>query len=154
MPSIELRWESVDEFWPEGEPLMRQEYDECSSPGASPFAPDRLSFDLLERHNLLFISTARVNGALGAYLFWSLGPNLESHGERIASQGLWYSARRFRRWNLGISLLRWSLPHISAKAALIELHHPTGGRGARLGPVFRRLGASPCNSTFLLRSVS
>lgn len=155
MPDITIKWESWGEFWPDGQKLLWEEYDEHreSSGLWKPHAPHVEVLNAMSLSGLLHISVARVNGVMGAFCMFTLDVDLESAGYIIARQGAFYATRRFRQYHLGLKVFREGLKKMrELKASEIELHHPVGGRGMRLASLFFRLKARPCNVTYLLRS--
>jgi hypothetical protein len=146
VPQIDFRVEHWDEFWPDAAGLVQEEFDEHAVELGlrNPPVPDTAILSAIEQQRRLILTTARVNGAIGAYLAWIVDVDLESKGHTVYRQGPFYSSKRFTKYSLGVRLLRKSLElirHNSLEAVEIELHHPPVGRGAKLRGVFTALGA-------------
>ena len=144
---MSFRTESWDEFWPDAEDLLREEYDEHARALKlwKPPVPDTDVLAALVAARRLVVMTARVNGAMGAYLGWLIDADLESKGHVLYRQGSFYASERFAKHSLGMRLLRNSLRLFRAhtlEPIELDLHHPPLGRGARLERVFEALGAT------------
>lgn len=152
MPSIEFSWESWGEFWPDGEALLREEYEEFKGPlGLTwPFAPATALLSAIPQ-GIFSIAVARVNGVPKGAFALTFEPDVESSGRIIAKQGFWYVSRDCVKHDLGRKL--WAMALAKAKLAkvdVLELHHPPRGRGARLSSFFSSLGAKPMKVSYYL----
>jgi len=147
VPQIDFRIEPWDEFWPDAIDLAQEEFDEYATALKlwKPHMPDTDVLGALAQQNRLVPMTARVNGAIGAYLVWVVDVDLESKGRTLYRQGPFYASQRFAKYSLGMRLLRKSLQLIQRniiEPVEVDLHHPPVGRGVRLGKVFEAMGAT------------
>lgn len=148
--SLTLALEPWTEVWPEVNRLGEAHFAEVEGPLATrrPFLLDAIQMELACRSGTLKIFTARSGRRLLGYLTWSLLMDPESAGNLIAQQGAWYVAPGEA---CGLKLLHFSLEWLrSSGVAFAFPHHRALGRGARLGPVLRRLGAVPIQTTYFL----
>jgi len=156
VPQVEFRIESWDEFWPDGMSLMQEEFNEYANALGlwKPHEPDTDILEALVQRGLLVLMVARVNGAVGAYLWWVVDRDVESKGHTIYRQGPFYAATRFAKYSLGMKLLRRSLEMIRRNvvgSVEVDLHHPPTGRGAQLEKIFTAMGAREVATHYRLR---
>jgi hypothetical protein len=156
VPQVDFQIEPWSDFWPDAADLTQEEFDEHVGMLrlTSPHVPDVATLSALVDQGRLVLATARVNGAIGAYLGWIVDANVESKGQVIYRQGPLYAAKRFAKHSLGVRLLRKSLELIQRNVVgyvEVDLHHPPLGRGARLGGVFKALGATEVARHYRLR---
>lgn len=152
---VQLARERWSSFWPEARRLFELHHAEVSRPG-------RMNLDVLQASqidllDLSVIVTARdfslKDPPLLGYCIWMLGTDLEFAGVRTATQGPWYVEPEVRKTSpsLGIRLLRESLPLLRKLGVQTAFpHYWEKGGGARLGSVFRRLGAEPLETVWQL----
>ena len=141
---IELtNWAGI---WPEAEGLMAAHHEELE--GQSPLAK-RMPFQIdykwaqaLDSAGALSIVAARADGVLVGYCIWYLGPNLESAGIKVASQGPWYVEQSWRG-RAGMKLFDRSLEQLRNLGVQCAYpHHWLFGGGIRLGEYFvKKYGA-------------
>jgi hypothetical protein len=146
VPQVDFAIEPWHTFWPDAAGLMQEEFDEYAQALKlwKPPAPDTAALEVLHAQGALVLTTARVNGALGAYLTWFVSKDIESIGHTLYHQGPFFASKRFARYALGMKLLRRSLKLIqtnSPEPVEVDLHHPPVGRGLRLDRLFVALGA-------------
>ena len=156
MAQVEFAMESWEDFWPDAEGLLREEFTEYAGRLGlwKPHSPDVAILAHLVAQGRLVLATARVNGVLGAYLMWLVDADVESTGHTVYRQGPFYASRRFARHALGVKLLRRSIRLIRTNTHVpveVDLHHPPEGRGLRLGGFFQALGARPVATHYRLR---
>ena len=151
MPSLKLNWETWEDFWPEGQKMTQREYDEHSG-WLDAKRPFKLDDKILEQENsrgVFNIATARVNGKLAGYCFWTLQTDIESEGLLIAIQGALYVLPE--ALPCGVKLFKWCLGELKASGIkFVYLHHPVYGRGVGLEKLFSRLGGRKTNVQYLL----
>lgn len=134
-------WEPLESCYPEGQALMSAHLSESDSSEHHPLKMNVPLLTELEKQGLFRVMTARVDGRLVGYITWSLVPDAESEGIVIADQGAWYCEPD---QPLGRKLLNQSFKELKAMGVQsVHLHHPENGRGAKLGALFKRLGAVP-----------
>jgi len=156
MPQVDFAIERWEEFWPDAEGLLREEFAEYAGKLGvwKPHEPDTAVLEFLVAQGRLVLATARVNGVIGAYLMWLVDADVESRGHTVYRQGPFYAGRRFAKHGLGAKLLRRSLRQIRAGTDVpveVDLHHPPVGAGLRLGGFFQALGARPVAVHYRLR---
>ena len=84
-----------------------------------------------------------------AYCIWTREPDTEAVGHTIINQGAWYCLPGH---NLGLRLLTWCIDRLRENGTThVRLHHTLSGRGARLAPLFKRMGAVECKREYDLR---
>jgi hypothetical protein len=139
---IRIGWETLTSWWADAEPLAVAHYAEVNA-GDRHGHPFKLDLPLLldaERRGAFRVISARVNGELKGYITWSFIPDTESAGIVIADQGAWYVDPSSP--GLGRKLLDRSIAMLrDLGIQSVELHHQLNGRGAKLGSLFRRMGA-------------
>lgn len=144
--------ESWDTFWPDADALARRHWDEVDG-GVEPrrvYAPDAAKMRALQTLGIMQIVTARQAGRLVAYATWNITPDIESMRLLIAQQGAWYAAPDAPR-GAGYRVFEYSVAWLrSLGVHMIYPHHRTQGRGADLGPFFRRWGAKHIQNTYSL----
>jgi hypothetical protein len=119
--------------------------------------PFKLNVPLLlqqEQAGVFKFMGARVNGELVGYLMWTFYPDPESEGVMIADQGPWFviDDPRLRRLHLGKKMLdRGISDALKAGFHNFDLHHQINGRGANLGAMFTRMGATEYQRRYRLR---
>lgn len=156
MPFVELSWASWDEFWPEGQELLKTEYDEYVEL-LGLWRQHEVDIELAKatmQAGLLYVAIARVNGAMTGYCMISIAPDLESRGNVIATQGpFWVKAqRRHKGLGLGAKLLGMCIERAKNLGANdLDLHHPIVGRGRSLAKFFQFIGAKPMNMSYRLK---
>src|ERR1700689_2021523 len=119
MPSIEIAQERWKEFWVEGEALCREEYIEAKD-SLWPQWEYNLDVSLLAHLDImdvLQIWTARVNGKLVGYIWWTLQNDPESKNLRMAVQGPWFVKpdHKFARLSLGKRLYDQSTEYLRTR---------------------------------------
>lgn len=136
------------------EPLARAHFNEVAGElePKRQFGLDRGVMETLAKLGVLRVWVARVNGQVAGYCTWNISNDPESNGMLMADQGGWYVTPRYKQAGLGLGLLRAGLAGLkSAGVQNVLLHYRMAGRGdARLGHVFRRLGAVPHESRYSL----
>jgi hypothetical protein len=129
--------------WPECEALALVHAEEAND-GARHGRPFKVNTKLLqemENAGQFLCVGARINGKLVGYLTWSFIPDIESEGVTIADQGAWFVTPDAPGW-IGPRMLKQSIAAFKAMGVqVVELHHQLNGRGARLGTLFKRMGA-------------
>ena len=135
--------ELVATVWPELVALGRTHFAEVFGDGADPcsdnYVPVFDKFNSACVSGTLRLFTARFDGVLVGYIFWSLGMDCLRGNMRVALLGPWYSDCAHKA---GLQLLQYSIAWLEVEGVkLFQLHHRLHGRGARLGPIFKRLGA-------------
>lgn len=121
--------------------------------GVEPRRPFKLNMTLMGQifdAGALSITAARdVAGSLIGYCTWIITPDVESEGLIIAQHGPWYVRPDFP--GVGANLLKASIEAIRKRGVHICYpHHRLQGRGARLGTLYRRLGAVEIQHTYSL----
>ena len=111
--------------------------------GWTPDAWQRTNLPLLQRLDemgLLQVTTARCNGRLFGYLLAVIAPALEARDWMLAANNAFYASPDVP--GLGMRMQRSSLAGLKARGVK-EVHMTAGtrGDGARLGTMYRRLGA-------------
>lgn len=143
---IEIGWEAWDRFWPEADALVATHFGEVAG-DLEPHRPYKLDSDVLKQAcdiGLMKIMTARADGRLVGYLTWNVHLDPESAGLLVAYQGGWYVADEpgLAKLGLGLKLYRRSVEELKKLGVKYAFpHHRNRGRGAKLGMLFRRLGA-------------
>lgn len=141
---VRLGWENFADISEEVTQFACAAYMEVN-PCGKPGHPYRLNVPLLvhmETSGNWRIMCARVNNRLAGYITWSFVPDAESEGVIIADQGAWFVADEFANLHLGRRMLERSIADLKqAGVHSVQLHHPVNGRGAKLGTMFRRMGA-------------
>jgi hypothetical protein len=104
---------------------------------------------LFEQMNALEVMTARCNGRLLGYLMTVIGPSLEAEGQFTGATTAFYVTPDAP--GVGIKLQRAAMASLRARG----VHHAflqagIRGDGARLGAVYRRMGAIPAGEVFRL----
>lgn len=137
--------ETWDTFWPEAEPLGERHNREVND-GEQPAAPYRLDPALMRAacaSGAVRIVSARVNGKLVGYLFWTIGPDPEAGGILQAIQGPLYVERGYAGFLFARRMWRLSKPWLQALGVKkVDFHHQLHGRGADMGAWFQHLGAA------------
>lgn len=150
---VSFTWESVKDNLQEAAPHMERQYAEVWE-GRKPHQPLKLDaqlIDALERHGALITLIARVNGVMAGYLMWTISPDAESAGQRIARQGSFYVDPRHASLGLGRKLLMESIAGLRRIGIqLVQMHAPTQGRGIKLGRLFEAMGAIPTQQQYSL----
>jgi hypothetical protein len=139
-----------------GGAMLRAYYDEHRELRGlwKPHDPDHTTFSGLTANGNLYSVVARLRGKPVGLLMITVAQDLESKSFLMAQQGPWFTTKDpgVARLGLGLKMLDHARPKLhDLGVSEIELHHPLVGRGARLGRAFSRLGAVPCNQTYLLR---
>lgn len=126
-----------------------REVDEGVEP-RRPFKMDKRLVGLIWDSGTLSITAARdAAGTLIGYCSWIITPDVESEGLIIAQHGPWYVRPDFP--GVGADLLKASIETIRKRGVHICYpHHRLQGRGARLGTLYRRLGAVEIKHTYSL----
>lgn len=139
---LRIGWEAFVPFWAEAEPMATQHSREVNA-GERHGHPFKLDVELLrqsERAGAFRVISARINGTLVGYCTWSFMPDPESAGVSIADQGAWYVDPGHP--GVGRKLLTRSIAMLRELGIQsVQLHHQIHGRGAKLGNLFKRLGA-------------
>jgi hypothetical protein len=144
--------EPFGSIWPECVELGKRHWEEVETE-TDPRRTFNLNRALLSHASVqgsLRIATARINGKLVGYLFWTVMHDPESAGLLIADQGAWFVSpdapprTALRLYERSIAELR------AAGVRLIYPHHRTTGRGAGLGKFFARRGAVPEKQVYSL----
>lgn len=143
-----IEFEKVPDVWQELEALARVENDEVED--ARPFRPDWQSMATLNKAGIFQVLTARVDGKMVGYFTWLLDFDLESKGTLIASQTAWFVEKghpvtAVRLFDRAISEFK----RVGVEFAY--LHHTVTGRGAALGHLFQRRGASLLGYNYILK---
>lgn len=145
--------ETWDTFWPEAKPLGERHNREVND-GEQPAAPYELDTVLTRAacdSGALRIVSARVNGRLVGYWFWTLGPDPEAGGLLQAIQGPLYVDPGYAGFLFASRMWRFSKPWLrSLGVKKIDFHHQLHGRGAEMGAWFRRLGAVPYQTRYTM----
>ena len=154
-PVATVRVERWSDIWPDAEPLAVAHTAEVYGP-ATELRLDAGLMAAMDAAGVLLIVAARVDGALVGYLFWTVAPDPERGGDTVAHQGSWFIAPglppEVERLRLGMRMMDLSLARFRACGVRgAKLHHPTRGRGARLGAYFRRLGGVVETTTYEVR---
>lgn len=143
--------ESWTDFWPEAEPLLASHRTEVEASSPAPFVVDTGLAAQLDAVGALVLVTARQYDKLLGYCIWTIGPNLESAGLLVASQGPWYVMPEHRASPLGLRLFHESIAILRLAGVHQALpHHWTGGAGQRLEKLFLRMGAKPLETVYSL----
>lgn len=138
-------------IWPDAPRVGEDNYLEVNDGPREghPFAPDDALISEAERQGVFFGFSARCNGQLVGYASWSIHRNPESVGMILADQGALYALPGHPR--IGRKLFDVGLDHMRKIGAHeAQLHAPMFGRGARLGKLFRRMGAKPVQTRYAL----
>ena len=156
MPQIEFASERWEDFWPDASGLMQEGFDEYAGVLGlwKPHRPDTGLLEALVASGRLVVMTARVNGAIGAYLMWVVDADAESAGHTLYRQGPFLAAAKWAKLGLGARLLRKSLGLIRSnitEPVEVALHHPPVGRGAALGGFYEALGAVKASVNYRLK---
>jgi len=140
-----VRRETWDSLWADAKNLAEGHYLEANGGEPKPGHPFEMDVELMrqiEATGRLLAMTARVNGTLVGYITWTVVPNSESKGMQIADMGGPYVSPGFSKFNFGSKLISESIKLLQMSGVKnLQLHHPAFGRGAKLGPLFERLGA-------------
>lgn len=113
------------------------------------FDPDDALISEAERCGVFLGLSARCNGELIGYASWSISKNPECCGMILADQGAWYVQRGHfgigrRLLDIGLGYLRQLGVHEA------QLHAPMVGRGAKLGTIYERMGATAVQTRYSL----
>lgn len=140
-------------FWPEAEPLGERHNREVNG-GEQPGAPYRLDPALMRAacaSGAVRIISARVNGDLVGYLFWTIGPDPEAGGVLQAIQGPLYVDPGCAGFLFARRMWRLSKPWLQAIGVKkVDFHHQLHGRGADMGAWFQHLGAVPYQKRYTM----
>lgn len=139
---VRIGWEPADSWWADAEPLAVQHSLEVNA-GERHGHPFKVNVSMIrdmERTGTFRVLTARINGQLVGYLTWTFTPDVESEGVLLADQGAWYVAPEAR--GVGRKMLDFSIEELQAAGIhSLQLHHQLNGRSARVGTLFKRMGA-------------
>lgn len=127
--------EPWDSFWPEAKDWMAQH-------GPGEWDPDEARLGHMARTGQLLVCSARTNGRLVGYCFWTLGNEFSDRKIRVASQGPLYAAPG--TFGIGKKLVTWataSLPRLGFRK--LTWQHNLEGRGNSLGKHLLALDAVP-----------
>lgn len=146
---ITIQQEPFDVFLTDGRRLFEEHLIEVGE------APDNWihkNLELMRRLDELGamqVTTARSNGRMFGYLMAIMYPSLESPDLTSAMHTTFYASREFP--GLGLKLQRASVNALK-KAGVGELYLRQGvrGAGARLGTLYRRMGAEDFGQLFKL----
>jgi len=135
----------------EAEALGRLHFAETDD-GVEPRRPWKLNMQLMAQiydAGVLSIMAARDGAKLIGYHFWTITPDVESDGLIMAQHGPWFCLPEYP--GVGKRLLLESLPALKRRGVHICFpHHRLQGRGAKLGALYRRLGAVEIQHTYSL----
>lgn len=148
MPRVDITVERLDEVWSTLRPMLQREFDEYKDLLGlwKPHRPDIALLRLMEKQNMLQITTARVDNELAGCLMMVFDTDVESAGERIIRQGPFFVDSKWAHLGLGAKMLRRVLDTLRTSISApvdLDLHHPPVGRGAKLESLFTSLGAAP-----------
>lgn len=150
---VRIGLEPYPAFRLDAEPLLAEHHSEVTAPSEPwrALSPVWAEFERAASRGELVIVSARRNGTLVGYCIWKLERDSDSGGLPSAIQGAWFASREAPA-GTGTRLLSRSLT-LLANAGIVQasLHHPAIGRGARLGPLFKRLGAVQTSTTYMLK---
>lgn len=147
-----IGWEPFRHVWddPDFATLWNNHFAEARDDDR-PRQPDADLLEQLERTGTLRMMTARIDGKLFGYLMWTFTIDAECIGVKIADQGIWYVDPKAPA-GIGTRMLKQSISELRAAGIhSLHLHHPMHGRGARLGTLFRRLGAKETQHRYTLQ---
>lgn len=153
MVSIELTWESWEEFSSDALALMQEEYDEYETLfGLEPMELNHQELMLASNAGRLNVLCARDRGVPVGYFMVFISMDPEVQWQVIAAQGAWYVKDDVKYVRLGLRLWSEAMGFIRGLGIkLVDLHHPIAGRGAKLEKFFLRKGARPMNKTYRLK---
>lgn len=151
LPDVVIREESWHDMAIEAEALGRHHFMETDEGIESrrPWKLDMRLMSLIADAGIFCIMAARDGEKLIGYHFWKIGPDVESEGLLIAEHGPWFCLPDYP--GIGKRLLLESLPALKKRGVQVCYpHHRLQGRGARLGVLYKRLGAKEIQHTYSL----
>lgn len=150
-PGIDIREEAWGPAADEFSALGLQHFTETDD-GVEPRRPFKLDCAIMQQiydAGMLSITAARSDGKLVGYCMWMIMPDVESAGLLIAQHGPWFSLPGFP--GVGVEMLKRSIETIKKRGVQMCFpHHRMQGRGAKLGNLYRRLGAVETQHTYSL----
>lgn len=142
--------ESWAEFWPEAQFLLVAHRDEVEPHARTPFVLNHSVCEALDASGSMLITSARSAESLVGYSIWFLSPQFDSLA-LAATQGPWFVMPEWRASGAGIRVFRKSLEALRARGVERVLpHHWGGATGPGLDKFFRRLGATPLETSYSL----
>jgi len=146
---VTFQLEPFDDVFRDAEPLIKQH---CMDVGESPDSYMGKNLELLrmlEGLGCLQTLTARSNGRIFGYLVTLTGPSLEDPAKRTALHTSVFASPLIP--GLGQKLLRESIRGLTAQG-IDELYMRAGvrGSGARMGSLYKRLGAEDFGTLYKL----
>lgn len=138
--------EPFDQMWTDAQRLFA---DHCAAVGEKSDEFERKNVDLLrklDQMGAMQIMTARCNGRMFGYLVTILAPSLEDKSRSVAQQTTFYASSDAR--GVGMRLQRASIRALQARGGDWDVLQRAGvrGDGARLGMMYKRMGAEPIGS--------
>jgi len=146
---VTFQTEPFARFYADAEPLFREHLVQT---GQAPDDHTRKNLPLLQRLDevgALHVFTSRMNGRMFSYLVSVVAPSLDSPGETLAEQTLFFADPSFP--GLGMKTQRAAVADLKARGVdrvLMRAGHR--GSGPRLGAMFRRIGAEPFGQLWTL----
>jgi hypothetical protein len=147
-PWTRIAFEPYAAFAAEGEALGASHHGEARDGVAGAYQLDHRAIAEAEAAGTLWLTTARTDGELVGYCFWTKQLSVETTGAKVIEQGGFYAAPGA---SVGKRLLTFGLAAFARMGYTVaELHHTTHGRGARAGALYERLGAKLEEKRYLL----
>lgn len=104
---------------------------------------------VLEKHDALYVTTARSNGRMFGYLMSVVAPALDSRAGIDAVHTTFYASPDAP--GIGIKLQRASVEFLRQKGVdQVSFRAGTRGSGPKMSALFKRLGATDAGQTFML----
>lgn len=137
----EAKWHDVADAC---EALGREHWDEASGGVAGEYKLNRELMGVLEGASMLRVFVAESDaGDVVGYCIWTRDVSLETSTGNGWEMGPYFVHPAKSGACIGIKLLRHSIDAFRRDGAdRVRLHHTMYGRGARLGVLYQRLGAT------------
>ena len=148
-PDLVIQQEPFGAFLRDGAPAFNAHSASVGEAESSYLEKNLPLMQALEGRGALIVTTARSNGRLFGYLMSVISPSLDSRTVTSAVHTLFYASPDFP--GLGAKLQRAALPALKARG-VSELFMRAGitSVGARIGTLYRRLGAESVGSIYRL----
>lgn len=122
--ALSVTVETVASMWDDMQGLLVEHYEEIAQDKAAfALAPDRSTYDTLERAGKLLAIACRAEGVMVGYSVFIIYPHLHYRHTLIASNDVLFVTRDMRKSRAGLMLIRESEAQLKARGVVKAVWH-------------------------------